>query len=138
MAEYPRTVHGDDVPAGLRSVIDSLTTRLLSGVDPVRSVLRDQYSRATIQNVELTGAGFFARFAVPRDTPIVKPARLIGGHVVMEVEGLPEGAGSLLCVSDGRLDFLEVFVYGDEPWTESTVVLTFGEVIPLPTNARAT
>jgi hypothetical protein len=138
MPGYPRTLDGDDVPGELRSVIDSLTTRLLSGNDPAHSVLRDQYARATISSVELTGAGFFAHFAVPPDIPIVQPSRLIGGNVVMEVEGLTEGAGSLLCVSDGRLAFLEVYVYGSKPWTESTVVRSFGEVTPLPTHARAT
>lgn len=136
MPEYPRTLDGDDVSAELRSVIDSLTTRLLSGDDPAHSVLRDQCGRATISSVELTGAGFFAHFAVPADTPIVQPPRLIGGNVVMEVEGLAEGAGSLLCASDGRLAFLEVYVYGSKPWTESTVVRSFGEVTPLPTHAR--
>jgi hypothetical protein len=137
MAKYPRTLYGDDVPAELRSIIDSLTTRLLSGNGPTHSVLREQYSRATIQNVHLTGAGFFAHFAVPPDIQIVQPATLIGGNVVMEVEGLAEGAGSLLCVSEGRLAFLEVYVYGSKPWTETTVVRSFGEVVPLPTNARA-
>ena len=138
MPGYPRTLDGDGVSAELRSVIDSLTTRLLSGDDPAHSVLRDQYARATISCVELTGAGFFAHFAVPADTPIVQPPRLIGGNVGMEVEGLAEGAGSLLCVSEGRLAFLEVYVYGSKPWTESTVVRSFGEVTPLPTHSRAT
>ena len=54
----------------------------------------------------------------------------------MDVEDLPEGAGSLLCVSDGRLDFLEVYVYGDQPWTENTIVRGFRDVVPLPVDTR--
>ena len=132
MGEYPRTLSGEAISAELRSVIDSLTRRLLSGAHPAHSVLRDQYSRARIRDVELTGAGFFANFEVPTDAPLVEPARMIGGDVHMEVDGLAGGAGSLLCVSDGRLAFLEVYVNGGEPWSEHTVVLDFREAIPIP------
>lgn len=138
MGEYPRTLSGDEIPSKFRDIIDSLATRLLSGDHPTHSLLREQYSRATVREVELTGAGFFARFAVPSDTRAVQPPRLIGGNVAMDVEGLAEGAGSLLCVSDGRLDFLEVYVYGSTPWTENTVVRSFGEVVPLPSDSKAT
>jgi len=138
MGEYPRTISGDEIPPELRAIIDSLTERLLSGNHPTHSLLRQQYSRATVTGVELTGAGFFARFAIPIDSQAVQPPRLIGGNVAMDVEGLAEGAGSLLCVSDGRLDFLEVYVYGDEPWTENTIVRSFGEVVPLPPEPHAT
>jgi hypothetical protein len=132
MGEYPRTLSGEAISAELRSVIDSLTSRLLSGTHPAHSVLRDQYSRARIRNVELTGAGFFANFEVPTDAPVVEPARLMGGDVHIEVDGLAGGAGSLLCVSEGRLAFLEVYVNSGEPWSEHTVVLDFGEVVPIP------
>jgi hypothetical protein len=138
MGEYPRTLPGDQIPPELRAIIDSLTTRLLSGGHPTHSLLREQYSRATVTEVELTGAGFFARFEVPRDSRTVQPPRLIGGDVAMDIEGSAEGAGSLLCVSDGRLDFLEVYVYGSKPWTENTIVRSFGEVVPLPSDAHAT
>jgi hypothetical protein len=127
MGEYPRTLSGEAISAELRSVIDSLTSRLLSGTHRAHSVLRDQYSRARIRDVELTWAGFFANFEVSTDAPIVEPGRMVGGDVHMEVDGLAGGAGGLLCVSDGRLAFLEVYVNGDEPWSEYTVVLNFGE-----------
>jgi hypothetical protein len=138
MAGFPRTVLGEKLSPELRSVIDSLTTKLISGDHASHSLLREQYSRAKVREVELTGAGFFARFEVPSGIPTVTPARMIGGEVSMEVEGLANGAGSLLSVSDGRLNFLEVYVNGDEPWTEHTVVRSFGEALPLPCDAHAT
>ena len=36
------------------------------------------------------------------------------------------------------INFLEVYVYGDKPWSEETVVRRFGEAVPLPTGEHAT
>lgn len=113
-------------------MIDALTTRLLAGDDQLHIALREQYNRASLRSVDFTGAGFFAHFDVPADSPVVVPARILGGNVQMTVEGMPNGAGSLLGVENGRLSFLEVYVYDKEPWTEDTVVRSYDQASPLP------
>jgi hypothetical protein len=125
MASYPRTLVGKEISSELRVVIEELTTRLLAGDESMHAILRDQYELASLRSVKLTGAGFFANFDVPNETSLVAPPRILGGNVQMTVEGMPEGAGSLIGVEDGRLSFLEVYIYGTVPWTEDTVVQSY-------------
>jgi hypothetical protein len=92
---------------------------LLAGNDPILNILRDQYSVARVVKHELTGVGFFVTFAVPPEA-----ARLDGekslhfGDVKAEIDGLQHGAGFVLHVRDGAIDYLEGYSY-DEPWPAS-------------------
>ena len=137
MTEYPRTVSASAISPELRALISELTTRLLSGDSSTHALLREQFANAEIRDVELTGVGLYANFAVPSDIPRVTPARIIGGDVPMEVEGLEGGAGCLVCVSDGHLDFLEVYVNGREPFPDRPVA-RLGFTTPLTINSPAT
>jgi hypothetical protein len=131
MASYPRTLVGEEITRELRVVIEELTTRLLAGDEPMHAVLRDQYKLASLRSVKLTGAGFFANFDVPHEASLVAPPRILGGNVQMTVDGMPEGAGSLIGVEDGRLSFIEVYIYGTLPWTENTVVQSYDDGSPV-------
>lgn len=134
MVTYPRTVSAAALSPELLALINELATRLLSGDSAMHATLRAQLAEASIRDVELTGVGLYANFAVPAYVPTVTPARMIGGDVSIDIDGLEGGAGCLLCVSDGRLDFLEVYVNGAEEFPERPIA-RLGSTTPLGINA---
>lgn len=94
-----------------------LLEKLLDGNHPVLSALRAQLDSCQVGSREFTGHGFFTNLEVDRS---VEPAptscpriqiRDVGG----KVSGLKYGAGFVLFVTEGYLDFLEGFSY-EEPW----------------------
>ena len=101
------------------------------GATPVHRALRGQLGEARIERVTLTGAGLYAYFAHPRGTPSVSPPEMIGGEVQMRLAELDAPAGSLLKVSDGRLDFVEIYTFGVRPWPDEPQGVVFGEATPL-------
>ena len=98
---------------------DEVLVMLLDGDDPVLEVLRRQLVCARRSSRELTGAGFFTNFEVPSTAYRFQgqPSFTIG-DVVAEIEGLQFGAGFVLHVVEGALNFLEAFSY-EEPWPKS-------------------
>lgn len=91
--------------------------KLLAGNHPVLSALRAQLGSCEVSSREFTGHGFFTNLKVD---PSVEPAptsrpriqiRDVGG----KISGLKYGAGFVLFVTEGYLDFLEGFSY-EEPW----------------------
>src|SRR5687768_15263392 len=132
MNEYPRAVAPEALAPRLRTLIIALTERLLDGPTSTHAILREQFARAWITRVTLTGAGLFADFECPDDVPLTEQADLIGGDVPITVEGLAAGAGCLVAVRDGRLAFLEIYAYGEESWPEDAHVLSLGDPVPLP------
>jgi hypothetical protein len=78
--------------------------------------IRQQLSHAVVANREFTGVGFFTNFTVPDGLSIRYdlPDMTIG-DVGAELSNLKHGAGFLLFIRNGRVDFLEGFTY-DEPW----------------------
>jgi hypothetical protein len=75
--------------------------------------LAGQISQCRVTRREYSGCGFFTTLVVPSDSPciVTKERYLNGGDV--EAAGLSDGAGSILFIKDGLLDFLEVFAYAD-------------------------
>lgn len=63
---------------------------------------------------------------------------MIGGQVPMEVRGLDAGAGCLLKVSQGKIDCVEIYTYGDGAWPDEPDVVSFGESVPVPVSRRTT
>ena len=87
---------------------------------PVFDALRAQFATCRVKDRELTGVGFFTRLLVSLEAaraPVTGP-RLTFGGVAADLEGVRHGAGFVLFVEDGRLDFLEGFTY-DEPWPQT-------------------
>ena len=137
MGDYPRELSATEISPALAALVRELAGRLLDGPAAEHRALRDQLAAAWIDRVTLTGAGFYAYFAHPPGMPPVAPAEMIGGEVPMEVPGLDAPAGSLLKVSGGRLEFVEVYFFGDRPWPDEPRSVSFGEATPLPIPVRA-
>jgi hypothetical protein len=89
---------------------------LLEGDDPVLAVLRQQLESSTRQEREMSGVGFFRRFAIAAEVaPLKGRPSFTFGDIQAEINGLARGAGFLLFVAKGFLDFLEAYTY-DEGW----------------------
>ena len=126
---WPMTYAGADAPKEMLELVGRVMPLLLAGDHPVSAVLREQYRRAEVRTIELTGVGFFAEFIVPRDAPRTEPRNFAGGEVSIEVQGVTRGAGCLLFVRDGVIGTLEVYTYDDE-WPERPVVVSLTEATP--------
>ena len=138
MTAYPRELSAAEVSPGLATLIFGLAARLLAGPAPEHRALRDQLASARLLRVTLTGAGLYAYFEHPVHVVRVVPPEMIGGEVPMEVRGLDAPAGSLLKVSEGKIDFVEIYTYGDVGWPDEPDVVSFGESMPVPVSRRAT
>lgn len=94
----------------------STMEKLLIGDDDVLKTLASQWNSATLRTRELTGVGFYTHFELPPSAnPIRGMPTFCFGDVVAEIEGLKYGAGFLLWVKDGLLDFLEAYTF-QEAW----------------------
>jgi hypothetical protein len=132
MSAYPRELIGESITPELEGLVRDIAARLLDGPSAAHATLREQLASARLSRITLTGAGLFADISLPAVVRTVVPADMIGGEVVLNVEGLDAPAGSLVKVRDGRLDFIEIYTYGDAGWPDQPRVLSFGESIPLP------
>lgn len=93
---------------------------LLSGRDPVLQVLRKQLEVCKVACREFTGAGFYTTFVVPDHVPRVEGNDSFNfGDVTAQLDGAAFGAGFVLFVKDGLIDFLEGYTY-DGPWPEES------------------
>ena len=102
---------------------------LLQGDHPVLTVLRQQYAVAKIISREFSGVGFFTSFEVPEDIPLVDPPNFEAGDILIILENLPDGAGCVLFVRKGKIDFLECYTYSD-PWPDRIVIKSLSNVRP--------
>jgi hypothetical protein len=41
-------------------------------------------------------------------------------------------------VSEGKIDFVEIYTYGDVGWPDELDVVSFGKSLPIPVSDRAT
>lgn len=109
---------------GLTDLEQALMTMLLSGDHPVLSTLRTQANRGSLRLREPTGAGFYCHFDVPDDAPLVAdPEDFEICDVLGQIAGLAHGAGFVLFIRRGRLDFLEAFSF-DERWPDHVADFT--------------
>ncbi|MFH2051118.1 MAG: hypothetical protein ABIK96_01500 [bacterium] len=138
MSEYPRDLTASEISSALHALVRGLAERLLTGPAPEHAVLRKQLKTGRLARITLTGAGLYAHFEHEPGTPRVSPADIIGGEVLMDVYSLDAPAGSLVKVSDGWLDFVEIYTFGNCPWPDEFQILAFGEATPLPIAGRTT
>ncbi len=105
---------------------------LLQGDHPTLAVLRQQYSSAKVIRREFSGVGFFTTFKVPENIPKVTPENISGGNVDIELENMPNGAGCVLFVRDGKINMLECYSHTD-PWPDRIVIKSLSNAFfPLP------
>lgn len=113
------------------ALVRELMPRLLSGTGPQGTVLREQYERAQVAEVDPTGTGFYVRFAIPADAPIADPVMVHGGPSAEAVLTSPHlgDAGAILWFDHGRISTLELYACG--PWPADLPV-EIGLVTPFP------
>jgi hypothetical protein len=94
---------------------------LLAGTDPVLETLRQQLTLSAGKPREMSGAGFFRDFQPQKEARRLTDAPSFSfGDVMAEIEGLAFGAGFVLHVREGLIDFLEGYSY-EEPWPANVV-----------------
>ena len=93
--------------------------KLLTGDHPILNALSAQVAASRIGKREFTGVGFFTTFELSAGAPRapLPPGRIAFGDVIAEIQGLKHGAGFVLFIENGYIDFLEGYTY-DEPWPE--------------------
>lgn len=93
--------------------------QLLEGGDPVRRALREQVVGAGVLKREFTGVGFFTYFSLNGAAESVEVPNGFSplGGVSLKADNLRHGAGFILFLKDGKVNFLEGFTY-DEPWPD--------------------
>lgn len=138
MTSYPRDLEANQISSGLSALVRDLAGRMLEGPAPQLHALREQLATARLSRITLTGAGLYAYFEHAPGTHSVSPPDMIGGEVPMQVHTLDAPAGSLLKVSGGLLEFLEVYTFGDRGWPDEPRIIEFGKATPLPIPTRAT
>jgi hypothetical protein len=95
---------------------NAVLEKLLNGKSETFQILFRQYQASTVTEREMTGAGFFTYFSVPREIPALPGAPSFSfGDVHAALTGLKEGAGFLLTVNKGYFHDLEGYSY-EEPW----------------------
>jgi hypothetical protein len=106
-----------------------LMNLLLHGDHPVLTILRQQYVAAKVTSREFSGVGFFTNFEVSENAPLVEPPNFAAGNVDIQLENLPNGAGCVLFVRDGKLSFLECYTFSD-PWPDHIMIRSLANAIP--------
>ncbi|WP_233248232.1 hypothetical protein [Caulobacter sp. D5] len=87
---------------------------LLKGDDPVLAILRQQAVMASVLNREVTGVGVLTNVVISEGSPLLQePLSFKLGDVFGEAAELDDGFGLLLHVSNGRIETLEAYAFGD-------------------------
>lgn len=97
-------------------------TMLLAGDGPTLEQLRRQLAVAKVTTREPSDTGFFTNFEVPAELRLTFNTLELQG-VEATIAGLKKGAGFVLFVSDGVIDFLEGFSHG-EIWPQEITEYT--------------
>lgn len=91
--------------------------------DPEQVTLAQQLAFATVAERDYTGVGLYTKLLVDLKVPrLAHSSRYIEKipKVHLTHPGLPDGAGALLWITDGRADTLECYTYnGEWPSDES-------------------
>jgi len=101
------------LPEGLEPLEAAVLQRLVEAHPDQRLALEAQLAVAAIRSRRLTGIGFFLNFSVGA-APLIDPLNCELNDVYASLPGLAHGAGFLLYVRKGRIDFLEGHSLGEE------------------------
>jgi hypothetical protein len=104
--------------SNLTALENRVLEMLLHGDDETLSVFRQQANEATVLSRQLTGVGFFTKFAVRPQAPRVEGRPTFKfGDVNGIASNVRHGLGFLLYIEDGVISALEGYTY-DEPWPD--------------------
>jgi hypothetical protein len=99
------------------SVIERrLVEEILKQHGDVYDRLANQIDGLRVVSREPTGVGAYVNFS---SLGLVEDEIIdteLGFRGEIKIEGIPLGVGCVLAVTAGRLDYLELFVYGDVTW----------------------
>jgi len=112
------TLFSEPIVSELTHLEHAVLRKLLAGEDERLAVLRKQSEMVMAGKREMTGVGFYTTLSLTVFVDRLDDASFVFGDVVAEIPGLTHGAGFLLYVRNGLLDFLEGFTYGDDAWPE--------------------
>ena len=88
------------------------------GDDPMLELLRQQFRMASVESIEVSGAGFFARFHWKQEPETLAHIHHAGiGSIQIESPDLEHGGGLVLFIRDGRLSMLEGYSHVC-PWDQ--------------------
>jgi hypothetical protein len=96
---------------------------ILRGNDPIRDILRQQVTTASVSARQLTGVGLYVDFVVPDDAPRLdeslgtKPDFTVG-DVGARFDDANVEVGFVLFVRSGRIGMLEGYTYGNQAWPD--------------------
>ena len=77
------------------------------------ALILDQLGRSVIASRRRTGVGFFLNFSL-EPAQLFDPPRFHMNDVYAELDGLEDGAGFVLFIREGRIDFLEGHSFGED------------------------
>ncbi len=96
---------------------------LLKGELQDLHILREQYSRASIQKRDWTGTGVFVYFTVPENSPRTAQKHITLGDIRLILrDGIP--ADAILHIKDGLLEALECLRYDSKEWPREPQIQT--------------
>lgn len=100
---------------------EAVMNMLLEGDEPVKKTLLNQWRNSRITKREHSGVGFFTYFNVLDTIPRVTEQRknftsddLDDIEVIARVPELSNGIGFALFISDGQIDMLEGYTFGEK------------------------
>ncbi|MGB9115403.1 hypothetical protein [Bradyrhizobium sp.] len=111
----------------LTTLESNVLEMLLAGEEPELATLRVQAGSAQAADRNLSGVGFYTKFAYPSEqVPLPSRPTFDFGDVKAESPKLAHGAGFVLFVRGGVLDALEGYTY-DDPWPtdEASITLSY-------------
>jgi hypothetical protein len=95
---FPKKFAASEAPRTVLALVDHLVPLLIEGDHPALEALREQFRRARVKEVEMTGVVFHVDFEVPSDAPLATPSNFAGGGATITLEGANRGAGCVLFV----------------------------------------
>lgn len=130
-------VSESQAPPEVVALVANLMPRLLESEHPTAGLLRAQYGRSRITEIDLTGSGFLAYFAVPRDIAPVEPRSFPFGDATIKLRPAGTLAGCVVLVRDGRLSALDVHSHAGD-WPDSFESADIRDALPFVAPANNT
>lgn len=101
-------------PKQVNDLERELLETLLTGDDSFLQSLRSQLEQSVIENMVLTGSGFFVYFSVPTSVPRVSTGRILVDDVHFDLDGLEHGGEVILFVDDGYIHIFEGYLHAED------------------------
>ena len=98
----------------LNDIIKQAMEFVLSGDTEILKILRNQYYKSIITNIEKSSVGCFTEFKIIGEIQKINPQNAYIGDVYLESEQLESRMGIILFIENGIISMLEFYTYGDD------------------------